>query len=302
MKSSYITPSVTLFEADGKTIDLKAMQAHFEYLIQGGVDGILIFGSIGEFFSVPMEEKKKLITCAVETIKGRVRLFVGTTSMEKSETIALSRFAKQAGADAVIILPPYYFPLSDKFVENYYDQLAAELSDQTVYLYNFPDRTGYSISVPVILNLLKNHKNIAGIKDTQAGMANTIDLVKRVKSQYPDFEVFSGFDDNFAHNVLSGGDGCIAGLSNVTPKLCHAWVQAFADNDLQKVADIQRTINGLMEIYNVGVPFVPYIKAAMIENGQDVSGVSVFPFMQAEQAEKQALADILAKWLPADMR
>jgi len=86
-------------------------------------------------------------------------------------------------------------------------------------------------SLSKICYLLKKHKNIAGIKDTQAGMANTIDLVKRVKSQYPDFEVFSGFDDNFAHNVLSGGDGCIAGLSNVTPKLCHAWVQAFADND-----------------------------------------------------------------------
>lgn len=297
MKSRYITPSVTLFEKDGKTIDLNGMKDHFEFLIKGGVDGILIFGSIGEFFSISMEQKKKLITCAVKTINKKVKLLVGTTSMEKEETIELSRYANQEGADAVIILPPYYFPLSDKFVENYYDGLADELSDQEMYLYNFPDRTGYSISVPVVERLLKKHKNIVGIKDTQAGMANTIDLIKKIKPQYPDFEIYSGFDDNFAHNVLSGGDGCIAGLSNIAPHLCHAWVQAFEEENLLKVSNIQQTINGLMEIYQVGVPFVPYIKAAMIENGQKLESRSVFPFMEAEKIEKQALADILAKWL-----
>ena len=110
MDCKYITPSVTIFKADG-TVDLEAMERHFDFLIQGGVDGILILGSIGEFFSMPMEEKKKLIRCAVKHIAGRVKLIVGTTSMVTEEIIELSKFAHREGADACIILPPYYLSL-----------------------------------------------------------------------------------------------------------------------------------------------------------------------------------------------
>ena len=94
MDCKYTTPSVTIFKADG-TVDLEAMERHFDFLIQGGVDGILILGSIGEFFSMPMEEKKKLIRCAVKHIAGRVKLIVGTTSMVTEEIIELSKFAPQ---------------------------------------------------------------------------------------------------------------------------------------------------------------------------------------------------------------
>jgi 4-hydroxy-tetrahydrodipicolinate synthase len=116
MKSKYITPSVTLFRENG-SIDLDAMKKHYDYLINGGVDGILVLGSIGEFFSISMEEKKKLITCAVNHIHKRVPVIIGTTSMEVHEIIELSKYAKNAGADACIVLPPFYFPLSDKSIK-----------------------------------------------------------------------------------------------------------------------------------------------------------------------------------------
>ena len=83
-----------------------------------------------------------------------------------------------------------------------------------------------------------------------------------VKSQIPDFEIYSGFDDNFAHNVLSGGDGCIGALSNVVPEICAAWVRAFRENDLAGIARGQQIIDRLMDLYAVRSPFLPVIKEA----------------------------------------
>ena len=91
-------------------------------------------------------------------------------------------------------------------------------------------------------------------------MDHTRELIKLVKGEFPAFEVYSGFDDNFAHNVLAGGDGCIAGLSNLVPGLCHAWTEAFAREDLVEAAAIQQKIDLLMEIYQVGTPLFPILK------------------------------------------
>lgn len=295
MDCKYITPSVTIFKADG-TVDLEAMERHFDFLIQGGVDGILVLGSIGEFFSMPIEEKKKLIRCAVKHIAGRVKLIVGTTSMVTEEIIELSKFAHREGADACIILPPYYFPLSAASIENYYDHIASQLADQELYLYNFPDRTGYTIPVPTTLNLLRKHKNIKGYKDTQAGVSHTLELVKTVKKEFPYFEVYAGFDDNFAHNVLSGGNGCIGGLSNLVPEVCHAWVEAFRREDLAAAREVQMKINGLMEIYQVGTPFVPYIKSAIGRRGLEVSSKASFPFVTPTIDDLEKIDRILEKY------
>ena len=245
---------------------------------------------------MPMEEKKKLIRCAVKHIAGRVKLIVGTTSMVTEEIIELSKFAHREGADACIILPPYYFPLSAASIENYYDHIASQLADQELYLYNFPDRTGYTIPVPTTLNLLRKHKNIKGYKDTQAGVSHTLELVKTVKKEFPYFEVYAGFDDNFAHNVLSGGNGCIGGLSNLVPEVCHAWVDAFRREDLAAARKVQMKINGLMEIYQVGTPFVPYIKAAIGRRGLEVSSKASFPFVAPTIDDLEKIDRILEKY------
>ena len=89
------------------------------------------------------------------------------------------------------------------------------------------------------MELVKKYENIKGYKDTQAGMDHTRELIRRVKAIRPDFEIYSGFDDNFAHNILAGGDGCIAGLSNVFPRLTSGWAEAFRKEDLKRVQEIQ---------------------------------------------------------------
>lgn len=188
MKARYITPAVTVMGKDG-TIDFEGCGKVYEHLIEGGVDGILLLGSIGEFFALTMEQKKELIRFAVDKIAHRTQLIVGTTSMVFEELLALSRFAGEEGADAIILLPPYYFPLSPEGLETYYARIAEALPEQSIYLYNFPDRTGYDLTPEITLRLVRKYRNIVGYKDTQAGMDHTRELIKLVKGEFPAFEV-----------------------------------------------------------------------------------------------------------------
>lgn len=291
--AKYITPAVTPFLPDG-TIDEAAATALYEHLITGGIDGILVLGSIGEFFAIPMAQRKRLISLAVRTAAGRVPIMAGTADMVFENVINLSEYALAEGADSVIVVSPFYFRLEPEQIFDYYDAIANRISGR-IYLYNFPDRTGYTIPPEIALRLAERHPNIVGIKDTISGLDHTRELIKAIKPVRPDFEIYSGFDDNFVHNVLCGGDGCIAGLSNVAPELCHSWVSAVNAQDFAVAAKIQQTINRLMDIYTVGAPFIPFIKAATALRGVPVKNVVSFPFAGATDAQQQALRSILTR-------
>ena len=289
--AKYITPAVTPLNSDG-TLDVQGCKNLYDHLILGGVDGILVLGSIGEFFALSMETKKQLISLAVKHVAHRVQLIIGTADMVYENVVELSRYALAEGADAVIVVPPFYFWLNGQSIEAYYDKLAADI-DGKLYIYNFPDRTGYQIPADVIARLAMKHPNIVGCKDTISGMDHTREIIKAVKPLRPDFEVFSGFDDNFAHNVLSGGDGCIGGMSNLAPEITSKWVEAFENNDMTAVSEIQQKIDRMMSIYGVGMPFVPYIKRAMELRGIGVKSYATFPQPQVQPEDDEKLLAIL---------
>jgi len=289
----YITPAITPLTPEG-LIDERGTAALYEHLIAGGVDAVLVLGSIGEFFAVSQEEKRRLISLAVRSISGRLPVIAGTSDMLFENVVRLSEFALAEGADAVIVVPPYYFRLEQEQIEAYYDALASAVPGR-IYLYNFPDRTGYSISAETVQHLALRHENIVGCKDTIAGMDHTRELIKAVKPLRPDFEIYSGFDDNFGHNVLSGGDGCIAGLSNVAPEICSRWARAANSADWREVAALQQVIDRLMDIYAVGSPFIPFIKQATALRGVPVSSRVSFPFPSVTEEQEQKLAEILRR-------
>ena len=288
---SYITPAVTPLLPDGQ-IDFESCEKLYHHLINGGVDGILILGSIGEFFGLTMEQKKELIQFAGRVIGGRVELIAGTTSMICDEIVELSRYALKAGADGVMVIPPYYFHFTEESVYEYYDGLAEAIPGD-LYLYNFPDRTGYEITPRTVRRLAEKHENIVGIKDTISGVDHTRELIKQVKAVRPEFRIYSGFDDNFAHNVLCGGNGCIAGLSNLYPEVTSAWAKALREGDWKTAGRLQQKIDRLMDIYVVGKPFVPFIKEAMVMKGIIRYGTATRPMPEASKEQKEQLKRIL---------
>ena len=273
-------------------IDTEANKRIYEHLIQGGIDGILIFGSIGEFFALPMEEKKDMVREAVACIDHRVTVYIGTNSMEFEECVEFSNFALDAGADGVMVISPYYFNLPDSAVENFYDSLADRVNGP-VLLYNFPARTGYDLKPEVILGLVRRHKNIVGIKDTVGTMGHTRAIIQAVKREFPEFLVYSGFDEFFAHNVLSGGDGCIAGLSNFAPAVAAGFAGAARNNDLAAMQAYQQKMDSLMAIYDVAEQFIPIIKKAMVLCGVEMDPACAAPLLSADENETEKIREIL---------
>ncbi|MDD3340360.1 MAG: dihydrodipicolinate synthase family protein, partial [Lachnospiraceae bacterium] len=286
-----ITPSVTALDKSGH-VDLEANSRLYENLITNGMDGILILGSIGEFFAIPMEEKKALVENAVKTVAGRVELLVGTNCMVQSECIEFSNYALEQGADAVMVVAPYYFNIPDSGVEYFFDTIAKKIKGD-MYLYNFPARTGYALKPEMIKQLVANNKNIVGIKDTVPNMDSTRSIIQKVKREYPNFKVYSGFDEFFGHNLLSGGDGCITGISNFAPGVAAGYADAARRDDLAAMQVYQQKIDSMMSIYEIGEQFVPIIKKAIQLTGIQIEDRCTEPLQSATDEETEAIRRML---------
>lgn len=291
MKAKWITPAVTALD-EKEHVDIQANLEIYDFLIKNGMDGILIFGSIGEFFAIPLEEKKALIQAALAHINHRVTVYVGTCHMELETCVELSNYAIEQGADGVMIISPYYFSLPDSALLNFYGTLAQRVKGD-VLLYNFPARTGHDLSPDLIYTLVSQYKNIVGIKDTVATMGHTRAIIQKVKKDFPNFKVFSGFDEFFGHNVLSGGDGCVAGLSNFAPDVASGYAEAARADDLEKMAEYQRKIDSMMGIYDVAPQFIPTIKKAMCLRGIKMEPVCAQPLLESTEEEARKIGVIL---------
>ena len=160
-------------------------------------------------------------------------------------------------------------------------------------MYNFPDRTGHDLSPELIYRLVSEHENIVGIKDTVATMGHTRAIIQKVKKEFPNFMVYSGFDEFFGHNVLSGGDGCVAGLSNFAPEVASAYANAARNDDLEKMAQCQQKIDSLMAIYDVAPQFIPTIKKAMAVRGIRWNRCAPSPFCRLQRKRPAKSGEIL---------
>ncbi len=290
-KAEYLTPVITAFTPQGQ-IDEKANARVYDYLIENGIDGIVVMGSTGEFFAMTMAQKKQLIDIAVAHINRRVKCYVGTGCMSVKETVELSNYALQAGADAVMIIGPYYFTMGERQIEGYYDQVIPHV-DGPVFIYNYPGGSGYDMTPEVTVRLLRKYSNIIGYKDTVDTFGHTRSVLEATRREFPDFIVYSGFDENLAHTMFSGGNGCIGGLSNIAPELCVGWVKAINEKDLSLIESYQQRINSLMAFYTLEEPFLPAMKQAMIVRGLDISDTCI-EFSPVIPEQKKRIYQVLS--------
>ena len=287
-KAQFLVPTVVSFLEDG-SVDFAGNAAVAEHLIAGGVDGMLVMGSTGEFYSMTMEQKKALALATIKTVNHRVRLFFGTNCMRKDDTIEFSNFCIDAGADGVMIIGPYYFGVGAAGLEAYYDDLCDAIHGD-VFLYNYPERTGYDFDPQIAYRLLKKHKNIKGFKDSHSQFAHTRTLAELTREEFPDFELYSGYDENLLHLVMSGGTGCIGGLGNIYPEICAGWAAAVNGGNLDTIEAYQKIINRMSGFYDIGGPFMSLCKEAMIQRGVAVSPYCLHPVQRPTEAECEKIA------------
>lgn len=287
----FIVPAVTVFDEKG-SIDLEANKKVWEGLVERGVDGILLHGSNGEFFTLSIDERREMIAAASKVTSGKARLIVGTGCNSVDETVKVSKMALEAGADSVMIITPYYFGLGEQGIIEYLCACASQISGD-VFLYNFPARTGNDITAKVVCEVVKKCPNVVGIKDTVTEMGHTRAIIEAVADIAPDFIIYSGFDENFAHNVLAGGNGCIAAIANIYPELTHAWVEAAKAKDWERASKIQRAIDQLASVYDVAPLFVPAVKYAMSLRGLPVTTICRSTVLQLTDDQKSQIETLV---------
>lgn len=291
MNVELITPVVTVLDADGN-LHQEGNRALYNHVIEGGVDGILLAGSAGEFCAFTMQQMRSLVDDAVTTIAGRVPLLVGTGRTNLAETIELSNYALGRGATGVLVVNPYYFVLDNDALLHYYGALAQAVKGQ-VYIYNYPAGTGRSIPPHVVAQLANQHKNIAGIKDSVADFGHARDILLALRTTRPDFKVYSGYDDNFMHNAFSGGSGVMSALSNIAPTQFSAWVRAVKEKDLTQMQRWQRYFDEFMGLYALANPFMPTMKRALVLLGVIPTDCCSFPLQPLPPAQEEKLQALL---------
>jgi len=291
-----ITPVVTLFDNSGK-IDFESNKNMIDFLISNGVDGILVLGSTGEFTYLQDKEKEELFKFYYEYTNNRVPLYAGTGTLDLERTISLSNKVLNMGYKGVFVIGPYYYALDQEKIYQYYDKIAKEIKG-SLYLYNYPARTGHTINKEALEMVLANNTNIKGLKDSVTEPNHTNQLMSVVKDK--NFEMYSGFDDQYLYNVSMGGVGSIGGLSNVVPDIWSSLVAAVRNKEFDKSHKLARLIQRLMPIYEVDVSPALVLKRLAIHRGVKINPTTQFPYnnLSEEKYEKivKLLDDVLAEY------
>jgi 4-hydroxy-tetrahydrodipicolinate synthase len=217
------------------SVDEKGFEKFVAWQIAEGTDGLVPCGTTGESPTLSMEEHKRVIDICIQTAKGTgVPVIAGTGSNSTDEAIELTRHAKQAGADAAMLVVPYYNkPTQEGLFQHF--KAVAEAVDIPILLYNVPPRTGGDMQVDTVVRL-SQVPNIIGIKDASYDMARpTLTKLKAKKG----FIQLSGEDASAVGFLAQGGDGCISVTANIAPRLCGDMHDAWKTRDLDKVFEIQ---------------------------------------------------------------
>lgn len=292
MEAKYLTPVITVWQPDGSTPDWDGNRRLYDFLLSGGVDGLVLMGSTGEFYTMSLETQKQMVDFAAQTLAGKTEVLIGAARMNWEEIVDLCRYAASRGLDKVMLVSPYYFRLTEEDLEAYYSRIAQSV-DCRIYLYNYPDRTGHDLTPSLVKRLALRYENIVGIKDTVSEFGHTRAILEAVKPERPDFQVYSGFDENLAHCALSGGCGCIGGLSNLMPAQCAAWVRAIREENLAEMAKWQQYFNRAMALYDISTPFMPAVKRGLRLLGLPLEECCAFPISSLDEAQEARLVQLL---------
>ena len=227
-----ITALVTPFR-DGR-LDEKAFKALVEWQIEQGTSGLVPCGTTGESPTLSHDEHDRVVELCVEVARGRVPVIAGTGSNSTQEAIRLTQHAKEAGADAALLVSPYYNKPTQEGLFRHFEAIAKAV-DIPIFLYNIPGRSVVDISVETTQRLSKI-PNIIGVKDA------TCDLARPLRTRVacgPDFIQLSGEDATITAFLAQGGMGCISVTSNIAPALCAQLHKAWQTGDLDTCFSIR---------------------------------------------------------------
>lgn len=268
------------------TINLSAMETLLDAQLAAGIDAVVVCGTTGEASTMTDNEKLTLIAHTVQYCAGRCKVIAGTGTNDTAQTLQLSRVAASMGADAVLLVTPYYNKCTQEGLLAHY-RAAADALPCPVILYNVPARTGVDISVESC-KALSEHPNIGGIKEASGNMAKAARILHECGEQLP---LWSGCDELTVPLMSLGAKGVISVLSNIRPKKTLEMVHACQQKDFSRGGQLQLALLPLVEQLFCEVNPIP-VKQALALSGLEV-GSPRLPLTTLSEANKAALAQQL---------
>jgi 4-hydroxy-tetrahydrodipicolinate synthase len=244
--------------ADRDTLDVAGLERLVEHLLAGGVHGLFILGTTGEAPSLSYCLRHELVNRVCRQVAGRVPVLVGVTDTSFVESVNLATHAATAGAQAVVLSAPYYFPAGQPELLEYIEDIAGELP-LPMFLYNMPSHTKLSFEPETVKSALEI-PNIVGMKDSSAQMIYFHKL-RTLCASRPDFSLLVGPEELLGESVLLGADGGVCGGANLFPRLYVELYEAARAAQLDKIATLHAQVMRLGEtIYSVGKHRSAFIK------------------------------------------
>lgn len=282
-----IPAMITPLTEEGK-FNEKAARKLVNYLIAGGVHGLFIVGTTGEFYGMTAEEKREVFQTVMDENRGRVAIYAGTNGITTRESIVLTQIAEECKVDAVSILTPMFIAPSQEQLITHYTTIANNTS-LPVVLYNNPPKTGVNLSAATVAKLAEV-PNIVSIKDSSGDMTLTADYIRMTRDR-EDFSVMVGRDTLIYGALCYGAVGSIASCANVAPRLCVDIYEKYMAGDLQGALEAQFTLAPLRSAFTIGT-FPAVIKESLTMLGIE-AGPCMDPVGPMNQEERAKLRQIL---------
>lgn len=287
MKGIY-SALLTSFDREGN-INEKGIREIVRYNIDKmKVDGLYVGGSTGENFMLSTDEKKEIFKIVKDEAKDKVKLIAQVGSINLKESIELGKFSTELGYDSLSAVTPFYYKFSFDEIKDYYDTIIRECKNKMI-IYSIPALTGVNMSIENFKELFKN-EDIIGVKFT----APDFYLLERIRKEFSDKLIFSGFDEMLLSALVLGVDGAIGSTFNVNGIRTREIFELVKDNKIKEAREVQHITNDLItDILNNGL--YQTIKLILEEFGVE-AGECKRPFKEATQEMKKRAKDIFLKY------
>ena len=234
---------VTPFTKDGKEVDEEQLRKLVNGCIRLGVSGVVPCGTTGEFVNLTVDERKRVIDIVVDEVNGRVAVVAGTGASGTNQALEMTRYAKDAGADAALIVTPFYLKPTDRGIYEHFYTIATEV-DLPVILYNIPQCTGVWLTWQMVEDLA-DVPNIVGLKDSSGELRYMLAVLEKVRDK---INVMCGYDEVVLSALAAGASGAILASANVIPDV---WVEIYnlvQKGDLKKARELQFKVQKIARI------------------------------------------------------
>jgi len=282
-----IVPIITPID-ENELIDEKALREQVDYVIEGGILGILAFGSNGEFYVIEEDEMERGLKIMVDQAAGRVPVYFGIGAISTKKCVRLAKMAAQNGATGISVLQPMFLKPTEMELFKHFKTIADAVPETPMLLYNNPGRVGYTMSANLVERLAREVDNIVGMKDTSGDMTQTAEFIRRTRDI--GFKVFGGKDTLLFASMCHGAVGGVCTAGNFMPELITDIYNKYVEGDIEGSLEAQFKLNPVrlsmdgasfpvaakdmanLRGRNIGLPYTPNLptpKGAVLDKMKD---------------------------------